>query len=98
MKENIADTGVKTMLFTNRDGAIGAPHRFGVEAETRQCHNPTDACPDDRERMATLQGDRYALFRDRESASEIAQVSRSHLYKTAGDDAQLRTAPETPLS
>ena len=34
MKENVADTGVKTVLFANRDGLIGARHRFGVEAET----------------------------------------------------------------
>ena len=72
MKEDIADAGIETMLFTNRDGAIGARHRFGVETETGQRHDPADTSPDDREWVATLQGDRHALFRDRKRAREMA--------------------------
>ena len=65
MKEDIAYAGIKTMLSQIAMARSAHATDFGVETETGQRHDPADTSPDDRERVATLQGDRHALFRDR---------------------------------
>ena len=64
MLENIADTRIEAMFLANREGMISAGDRLGVATETSECKNTRHACPDDREQVPALQGDRHALLGD----------------------------------
>ena len=66
MLENIADARIEATLFANCEGTVGAGDSFGVATETRQRENTRYACPNDREQVTTLHGDRHALLGDRE--------------------------------